>query len=44
MIRLFKIGGHSFRDMAKLKEAQEEASATGLKTMEEFIKFLDNRR
>ena len=44
MIRLFKIGGHSFRDMAKLKEAQEEARATGLTTMGEYIKFLNDRR
>lgn len=44
MIKLFKIGCHSFRDMTKLKEAQEEASATGLKTMEEFIKFLNSRK
>ena len=44
MIRLFKIGCHSFRDMAKLKEAQNEAMTQGAKTFEEFIKFLDNRR
>jgi hypothetical protein len=44
MIRLFKIGCHSFRDFEKVKEAQNEATTQGVKTFEEFIKFLDNRR